>query len=59
MKNQPNFKLLIIGLIFNSAVLIFKNYFSIPDFVAGGLFGIGISLMILSFILNKKRNVRL
>ena len=53
MKNKINFSLLSLGLFVNAATFILTQYINLSDFLKGGLFGIGIGLMLMSFL--KKR----
>ncbi len=56
MKNKIDFTLLSFGLFVNAASLIITQYTNISDSLKGGLFGIGIGLMLMSF-LKKKQTV--
>ncbi|QQX77130.1 MULTISPECIES: hypothetical protein [Aequorivita] len=53
MKNKINLFLLSLGLSVNATTFILTQYINLSDFLKGGLFGIGIGLMLMSFL--KKR----
>lgn len=54
MKNKINFTLLSSGLLVNAATFILTQYVNLSDFFTGGLFGIGIGLMLMSFLKRKQ-----
>jgi|GEM_PF-2662919 len=47
MKNKINLFLLSLGLSVNAATFILTQYINLSDFLKGGLFGIGIGLMLM------------
>lgn len=58
LMKKPNMKLLSIGLVCISIVLILIHYLQIPDFIAGCLLGVGLGLMVFSFLLTNKKIIR-
>jgi len=55
MDDQKKFKVyLVAGLLLSTSVLIINHYVTMPDFLGGGLVGIGLGLMIKALIVQRR-----
>lgn len=57
MKKNQRSLFLVVGLLVSSISQIVSHFIKMPDFVSGSMMGIGIGIMLLAFIRQKRRPV--